>query len=235
VAVVGSRKKKKKSGSGWTWRLAGIALCAFFALGVITGLSQSGRSFARRIQSLLRNLPYGSRSELVPTAFRALSVRELTTEESESSQETETRARSETIVLLRRRQGLYLLDSEGRLFGPVAPGKTPDLPILSGDGVENAPPPQLLGYASELVRAETTLSAMISEMQVMSNGDVRIYLDRPRLMIVLASGQYALQLARAATVLALWHSHTNLIGTLDMAISDEAIVRLKTETIQQSD
>jgi hypothetical protein len=234
--AAGSKKKKNQSGSGWTWRLAGIALCVFFALGVITGLSQSGRIFARRLQSLLRCLPHSSRSELIPTAYRAFLLKDLSTDErGQSSPETGVRARTDTIALLQRPDGLYQLDSWGRVSGPVPSADTADVPILSGDGVENAPASQLLDYASEIVRAEAILSAIISEMQVMSSGDVRIYLDRPRLMIVLAGSQYALQLARAARVLEVWRRHSDLIGMLDMTIPDEAIVSPKSETIQHLD
>jgi hypothetical protein len=74
------------------------------------------------------------------------------------------------------------------------------------------------------------LSAIISDMRVKPNGEITLFLDRPPLMIALASGQFSLQLARAARVLDLWHRHRELIAMIDMTTSGEAIVHPSPET-----
>jgi hypothetical protein len=235
VAVVGSRRKKRKPRSGWTWRLAGIALCAFFALGVITGLSESGRVLARRIEALLQRLPHSGRSELIPTAYRTFFFKEPTAEElGRLSTASIIYKPTEAIALAEQSDGFYRIDDEGALLGPVAPADTVDMPILSGSGVEHAHASELLGYTSELIRAEAVLSSVISEMRVRARGEIRLYLDRPHLVIVLNSGQFPLQLARAARVLEVWRAHRELIGMIDMTIPGEAIVRPKAEAVKHS-
>lgn len=236
MAVAGSRKKKGKTGSGWSWRLAGIALCAFFALGVITGLSQSGRVLAHRIEALLQRLPHSSRSQLIPTAYHILFFKEPTADDFGRSAATSTlRARTEAIALAEHSDGFYQIDSNGALFGPLPPAATADLPVLSGSGIEHAGASQLLEYAGELIRAEAVFAAIISEMHVTSNGEIRLYLDRPHLVIVLARARFPLQLARAAKVLEVWRRHRELIEMIDMTIPGEAIVRPKADVTGRPD
>jgi hypothetical protein len=230
VAVAGSKKKKSKTSSGWSWRLAGIALCAFFALGVITGLSQSGRVLARRIEVLLRRLPHSGRSELIPTAYNTFFFKEPRAgDSSQSSTVSAVRAPAEAIALAEHPDGFYQIASEGGLFGPVSPVDTGDLPVLSGSGVEHARASQLVKYAGELIRAEAVLAAIISEMRLTSDGEIRLYLDRPHLVIVLAPNRFPLQLARASRVLEAWHGHREFIAMIDMTIPGQAIVRPKAE------
>ena len=54
MAVVAARKKKQESASGWSPRLAGLLLCAFFVLGVMTGFSEAGRRVALRAKNLFQ-------------------------------------------------------------------------------------------------------------------------------------------------------------------------------------
>jgi hypothetical protein len=236
AVVAGPKRKKHKTGSGWSWRLAGIALCAFFALGVITGLSQSGRLLAHRIETLLEHLPHSSHSALIPTAYHTFFFKEPTTGRFGRFPVRLTgRAPAEAIALVEHPDGFFQIDSKGGSRGPVPPADTPDLPILSGGGVENAPALQLVEYAGQLVRAEATLSAIISEMHLTSSGEMRLYLDRPHLVIAFAPGQFSLQLARAAKVLEVWRGHRQLIGMIDLTIPGEAIVRPQAETIERLD
>ncbi len=236
MAAAGSKKKKSKTASGWSWRLAGIALCAFFALGVITGLSQSGRLLARRIEALLERLPHSSRSELIPAAYHTFRFREPAAEKfRQSPAALAVRSPMDAVALVEHANGFYLIDSEGDLRGPVSPADTADLPVLSGRGVDNAQPPQLVEYAGQLIRAEAILSAIISEMRVTSSGEISLFLDRPHLVIALAPGQLPLQLARAARVLDVWRGHHQLIGMIDMTTPGEAIVRPKDETMEHLD
>jgi hypothetical protein len=234
VAVAGPKKKKSKSSSGWSWRLTGIALCAFFALGVITGLSQAGRVLARRIEALLECLPHSGRSELIPAAYRVFLFREPTAEKF-ARPRVAVRSPTDTIALVEHPDGFYQIDSEGGLRGPVSPADTVDLPVLSGSGVENARAAQLVEYAGQLIRAEAALSAIISEMRVTSSGEVSLFLDRPHLVIALALGQFPLQLTRAARVLDVWRGHHELIGIIDMTTPGEAIVRPKAGTVERLD
>jgi hypothetical protein len=233
-AVAGSKKKKTKTGSGWSWRLAGLALCAFFALGVVTGLSESGRVLARRIQTLLHRLPLTSRSELIPSLshgfFKVPAVENLRWPSGPPT----PRAPAEAIALVEHRDGLYQIGADGRLFGPVSPADTADVPVLSGSEVEHAENSQLLEYAGELIRAETTLSVIISEMRVISGGEIHIYLNRPHLMIVFTQSQFPFQLVRAARVLEIWHRHREFIGVIDLTVPREAIVSLRAQRPERS-
>jgi hypothetical protein len=236
VVVAGPNKKKRKTGSGWSWRLAGIALCAFFALGVITGLSQSGRVLAHRIEALLEHLPHSSRSALIPAAYHTYSFKEPATGRfGQLPVRLTVRAPAEAIALVEYPDGFFQIDSKGGLRGPVSPADTPDLPVLSGSGVENASAWQLVEYAGQLVRAEAALSVIISEMRLMSSGEMRLYLDRPHLVLAFTPGQFSLQLARAAKVLEVWRGRRQLIGMIDLTIPGEAIVRPQAETIERLD
>jgi len=233
VAVAGPKRKRSKTGSGWSWRLAGIALCAFFALGVITGLSQSGRVLARRLEALLARLPHGNRSELIPAAYHTIFFKDPTAGKfGRSSAALTVREPVEAIAIIEHPDGFFQIDSNGGLHGPVSSADAADLPVLSGSGVENARAPQLVEYAGQLIRAEAALSAIISEMHVTSSGEMHLFLERPHLEIVLAPGQLPLQLARAARVLEVWRGRRELIGVLDMTISGEAIVRPQAETME---
>ncbi len=223
-----AKKKKTKAGSGWSWRLAGIALCAFFVLGMLTGLSQSGRLLARRIEALLARLPHSGRSELIPAAYHTLRTRALAGENFRRLPVAlRTRPALDAIALVEHADGFYQLDGKGELRGPISPADTADLPVLSGAGVETARASQLVEYAGQLVRAEAILSEIISEMRVERSGQSTLFLDQPRLAIALAPGQVPLQLARAARVLDLWRGHRELIGIIDMTTPGEAIVRPK--------
>jgi hypothetical protein len=224
VAVAAARKKKSKAGSGWSWRLAGIALCAFFALGVLTGLSPSGRLLARRIGTLL-SLFRASRSELIPDADEFL----------RRPPAFRLHSPGGAVALVEHGSGFYQLDSQGALRGPISPARAADLPILSGAAVESATPAQLLGYAGELVRGEAALSLIISEMQVEADGDATLFLERPRIAIAIAPGHVPLELARAGRILALWRAHRALIATIDMRTPGQAIVRLGADIASDTD
>jgi hypothetical protein len=236
VAVAGPRKKKSKTSSGWSWRLAGIALCAFFALGVITGLSQSGRVLAHRIAALLALLPHSSRSELIPAAYHTFFFKDPAAARFDQSATAMTVDRPNGVIaLLERPDGFFQIDSQGGLRGPVSPADGADLPVLSGSGVQNAHASQLVKHAEQLIRAEAVLSSIISEMSVTSSGEMRLFLDRPHLVIALAPGQFLLQLTRAARVLEVWREHRELTGMIDMTLPNEAIVRPQAESLERLD
>src|SRR5215472_9731838 len=112
VAVAAAKRKKRKTNSGWSWRLAGVALCAFFALGVITGLSQSGRLLARRLEALLQRLPHSTHSTLIPTAYRAFFLKQPRVEGPDTLL---AGSRIEAIALAEHPDGFYQIDGEGGL------------------------------------------------------------------------------------------------------------------------
>src|SRR5579859_8117220 len=119
VAVAAAKKKKNKtSASQWGFRLVGIVLCAFFVLGVITGLSRPGRTLALRVQTILNLWPGPGHSSIIPAAFLGGTLIEPTV--SRRPHRVAITLGS-AIALVQRDDGFYALDSDGGLFGPVAP------------------------------------------------------------------------------------------------------------------
>jgi hypothetical protein len=224
VAAAVAKKKQTKKGAGWSWRLAGIALCAFFALGVITGLSRAGRQFAVRLEAVLHLWPELNRSAMVPIGDASGTDRDAPA----------PRKVLASVALVERTDGFYTLDAGGELRGPVSPAMQGDLPVLSGVGVQNAPPAELLEDAATLVRSEAALSTMISEMRADRDGIATLFLDHPRLPIVIALEDAALEVARSAQVLRLWRSHQDLIAVLDMTASGQAVIRLKPGALENA-
>lgn len=223
VAAAVAKKKKSRKGAGWSWRLAGIALCAFFALGVITGLSRAGRLFAVRVEAVLPLWTHLGRSALVPDTYGG------------DARPTPRVARKlvASVALVERNDGFYTLDSAGDLHGPVSPAMQGDLPVLSGLAVENAPPAQLLEDAATLVRAEAALSEMVSELRTDGDGVGTVFLDHPHFPILFTLDDASLEFARSAQVLRLWRGHQELIASLDMTVSGQAIVRLKPGVLEK--
>jgi hypothetical protein len=222
VAAAVAKKKKTRKGAGWSWRLAGIALCAFFALGVVTGLSRAGRLFALRVEALFPLWVHPGRSALVTYAGDAEPAPAV------------VRKPVASVALVERTDGFYTLDAAGGLHGPVSPAMQGDLPVLSGSAVQNAPPAQLLEDAATLVRAEAALSEVVSEMRADGDGVAAVFLDHPRLPILVTLDDAALEFARSAQVLRLWRGHQELIASLDMTASGQAIVRLKPGVLEKA-
>ena len=225
VAVV-AKKKKTKKGAGWSWRLAGLALCAFFVLGVVTGLSRAGRLFALRLESIFPQwsrpgrsamLSFDATNAAVPAVAVAPRIKPIS-----------------SVALVERPDGFYTLDADGELRGPVSPAMQGDLPVLSGADVQNAPPTRLLDYAATLVRGEAALSERISEMHTDGDGTGTFFLDNPRLPIIIAFDDASLEFARSAQMLRLWRKHQDLIAVLDMTVSGQAIIRLKPGALENA-
>jgi len=215
--VVAAKRKKSKNSTHWSWRLAGLVLCAFFALGGVTGLSQSGHIFALRLHTLLSFWSHPGHSALVPSAF---------SQERIVQSQFQRRAESAPVALVERTDGFYVLRSEGALRGPVSPVSAADLPVLSGAGTRDAATLQLLEYAGVLVRAEAELSQPVSEMRVGVDGNASLFLDRSRTEIILGLDHAPLELTRAARVIRLWHGHALLLTLLDMSTPGQAVMRL---------
>jgi len=223
LVVAAVRKKKNKREAGWSWRLAGIALCAFFALGMVTGLSRAGRVFAVRLASLLNFLPHRAHSALLPAEYLG---RWLPPAVAPSA------AGTAAVALVERADGFHTLDNQGVLRGPILPAWQGDLPVLSGAGVANAPAARLLECAGGLIRAEAELGEIISEMQVAMDGEVTLFLDQPRIEINLDLDNSMIEITRAARVLALWRQHRHLITAIDMTTPGQAVVRFRRATLQ---
>jgi hypothetical protein len=215
VVAVAAKRKKSKNSTHWSWRLAGLVLCAFFALGVMTGLSQSGHIFALRLHTLLSFWSHPGHSALVPSAFP-----------QEPIVQSRLERRAEPVALVERTDGFYVLRSEGALRGPVSAVSAADLPVLSGAGTRDAATAQLLEYAGVLVRAEAELSQPVSEMRVGVDGNASLFLDRSRTEIILGLDHAPLELTRAARVIRLWHGHEQLLTSLDMSTPGQAVMRL---------
>src|SRR5580704_8916710 len=198
VAVVAARKKKTESASGWSPRLAGLLLCAFFVLGMMTGFSEAGRRVALRAKNLLQAWTDRTLARLGP--FRhaadtfdetiaplevALKLKHPAPETTIPGEVEVARARtaSDPIAMVERRDGFYALLAGGEVRGPVSPAQQPDLPIMSGPAVESATPSQLVADAADLVRAEAEMSSLVSEMRIDTDRTASLYLDRERMAL----------------------------------------------------
>ena len=222
VVVAAAKKKKgKKGGAGWSWRLAGLVLCAFFALGLMTGMSRSGRTLAMRVESLLDLIPGRGHSALLSSLDSLRAARRV----PPAVQSVPRPAGA--IALVERADGFYALDPAGALQGPVSPAAQGDLPILSGAGVENAAPAQLLDQTAVLVRAEAELSAIVSEMRVGADGLAALFIDHPAIELRLDLDRTPDELPRAAKVMRLWRGHQDRIAALDLTVPGEAVVRVR--------
>jgi hypothetical protein len=215
VVAVAAKRKKSKNSAHWSWRLAGLVLCAFFALGVMTGLSRSGHIFALRLQTLLSFWTHPGHSALLPSPL-----------DQARTVQSQLERRAVPVALVERADGFYVLRSEGALRGPVSPVSAGDLPVLSGAGARNPATMRLLVYAGVLVRAEAELSQPVSEMHVGVDGNASLFLDRSRTEIILGLDNAPLELTRAARVIRLWHGHEQLLTSLDMSTPGQAVMRL---------
>jgi hypothetical protein len=244
VAVAAARKKKNESASGWSPRLAGVLLCAFFVLGVMTGFSEAGRRVALRTKNILaiwadRTLarlgPFRRAADTIDQSIAPIEVllklkhrapAPVIPGEVEISRE---RNADDPIAIVERRDGFYALLAGGEIRGPVSPAQQADLPIMSGPGAETAMASQLLTDAAYLVRAEAQLSCLVSEMRIDADGTTSFYLDRERMAVTVDLDQQQFQLRRALEVLQQWQGRERLIAMLDMTTPGMAVVRLKAD------
>jgi hypothetical protein len=225
VAVAAAKQKKSKtSASQWGFRLVGIVFCAFFVLGVITGLSRTGRTLALRVQTILNLWSGPGHSSIIPAVFFGGRAIEPTVHRRSQGSAF---AHGSAIALVQRDDGFYALDSDGGLFGPVAPVAQGDMPILSGAGALAAQPAQLIDYAEALVRAEAGLGAVVSEMRMGTDGTTTIFLEHPRIEVAFDIDRTAFELSRAVAVLRKWRGHEDLIASLDLTTPGQVVMRMK--------
>ena len=134
--------------------------------------------------------------------------------------------REGAIVIVERRDGFYELFSGGELRGPVSPGKQGDLPVLSGAAVDTARGTQMVDYAAVLVRSETQLSEIISEMRINDDATASLFLERERTEVVIDLDRATTEIQRAIKVRQQWQGRENLIAALDLTTPGQVVVRL---------
>ncbi len=225
--------------AGWSARMGGLVVCAFFALGVMTGFSTAGRAVALRASASLTAYRDQLIDSLVPARATAANYSAVLVEWAGRTgiYHRPLRApgpaaisagdvRDGAIAIVERRDGFYQLFSGGELRGPVSIGKQGDLPVLSGAALDNARGSQMVDYASELVRAETQLSEIISEMHVGDDGTASLFLERERTEVVIDLDRATTELQRAIKVRQQWQGRENLIAALDLTTPGLAVVRL---------
>jgi hypothetical protein len=220
VAAAKRKRTSKTSASHWGMRLAGVALCLFFALGVITGLSKPGRALAARVEEWFEPHSALGRSGIWPALFAhgAMVV---------PAAAVASLAPANPIALVRRADGFYVLDGRGVLRGPVAPAAQGDLPILSGAGVGGATPEALLEDAAMLVRAEADLNEVVSEMRVDGGGVATLYLERAPMEISFDFDRAGVEFRRAVRIIRLWRGHERMIAAIDLTEDDAAVVQIR--------
>jgi hypothetical protein len=207
--------------NSWVWssKALGLVLCAFFVLGMATGLSQAGRALAARARVTLA----GYWNEAAATFAQ---WRERTTE-SALLAPLSGPAPGDAVALVERRDGFYALFAEGELRGPVQAARAGDLPILSGAAMQTAGAQDLVRYAAALVRSEVALSGLVSEMRVEDDETAALFLDRSHTELRVDLDDAPAQLKRATEVLGQWRGRERLIALVDMTTPGQAVMRLR--------
>ena len=225
---------RRKKDAGWSPRLAGLVLCAFFILGMITGFSTTGRQIVLRAAGVLSSLERRFDISWRPAhgAIESLGsdIDVLRSHFIISRHARRTRNRTpdaEPIAIVERRDGFYALFTDGALSGPVSPISQGDLPILSGSGLESVPGDELVADAALLVRSEAQLSRIVSEMSIADDGVASLYLEGARTEIRLDLDRSQFELDRANQVLARWQGRERSIAQLDMTTPGLAVLRMR--------
>jgi hypothetical protein len=219
--------------------MGGLVVCAFFALGVMTGFSTTGRAVALRASASLtlyrnqilnalapaRTTVSNYSAVLVQWAGRA-GIYRPAGHGAGAAEISAGNVRDGAIAIVERHDGFYELFSGGELRGPGSIGQQGDLPVLSGDALDNARGTQMVDYAAVLVRAETQLSEIISEMHVGDDGTASLFLERERTEVVIDLDRATTEIQRAIKVRQQWQGRENLIAALDLTTPGFAVVRL---------
>jgi hypothetical protein len=219
--------------------MGGVVVCVFFVMGVMTGFSTTGRAITLRTVNNLSSYRDRMAQSLEPERQTAAKYSAVIVEwagdagiirrarRGLGADDISARdMRDGAIALVERRDGFYELFNGGELRGPVSPAKHDDLPILSGSAVETARGSQMVDYAAVLVRAETRLSDLISEMRVEDDATASLFLERARTEVVIDLDQAAAELQRAIQVRKQWQGRESLIAAVDMTTPGQAVVRL---------
>jgi len=204
---------------GWSSKALGLVLCAFFVLGMATGLSPAGRALAARARVTLA-------SYWAEAAGTFAQWRDRTTESAMLAPLPRS-APGDAVALVERHDGFYALFAEGELRGPVQASRAGDLPILSGAAVQTAGAPDLVRYAATLVRSEVALSGLVSEMRLDGDGTVALFFDRSHTELRVNLDEAPAQLKRATEVLGQWRGQEQLVAMIDMTTPGQAVMRLR--------
>jgi len=233
---VAVRRRKKEVAAGWNARLAGLVLCAFFVLGMLTGFSATGRALITRASTLLANLERhfdlnsaAGRSaidtvsielDLLRSRFGAGHVRTTVAVRHDPAESA--------IAVVERHDGFYDLFADGALTGPVSPGRGGDLPILSGAAIETASGSDLIDYAARLVRSESQLSRIVSEMTVDEDRVASLFFEGSHTVLTFDLDGAQQEIDRAGRIFDKWQGREYAIVAIDMTTADQAVVRLQT-------
>ncbi len=226
--------------TGWQPRTAGAVICAFFVLGVMTGFSTTGHQITLRAVSSVTDFIDSIASTMHPTSDALLRSSAEIRDRLRDSKFLEAATRllgrapivkltaTETppIAMVRRGKDFYALAGDGELTGPIDPRTQVDLPILSG-AIDDASRVQMIAYADALVRAETILSQLISELRVHEDGTATLCLERERTELTIDLGNVPHELARSIEVMKQLSGREQMVAALDMTMPGEAIVRLR--------
>lgn len=228
-----------KAVAGWGARMGGLVVCAFFALGVMTGFSTAGRAVTLRASASLSSYRDQLIDSLAPVRTTAANYTAVLVEWAGrtgiyhraghgpgAAAISAGDMRDGAIAIVERRDGFYELFSGGELRGPVSPEKQGDLPVLSGAALDDARGSQMVDYAAELVRAEAQLSEIVSEMHVGDDGTASLFLERERTEVVIDLDRATTEIQRAIKVRQQWQGRENLIAALDLTTPGLAVVRL---------
>ncbi len=208
-----------KASWGWSSKALGLVLCAFFVLGMATGLSQAGRALAARVRVTLAS--YWAEAATTFALWRGHPA------ESAMFPPLPRQAAGDAVALVERHDGFYAFFSQGELRGPVEPSRAGDLPILSGPAVQTADAQDLVRYAGALVRSEVALAGLVSEMRLDDDGTVSLFLDRSHTELRIDLDEAPAELKRATEVLAQWRGHERLVAMVDMTTPGQAVMRLR--------
>ena len=200
-------RKKKNRNSDWGWRLLGVALCAFFGLGVYAGLAVANRA---------RTLNPSGRIASILGKFHLRPRRDLPQRGSDGA-----------VAVVERTDGFYTLSAAGELRGPLSAQAVGDLAIISGPGLDSMNGTELLDCAELVVRAEGALSELVSEIRVADDGVATLFLEHSHTILLLDRARASDELAHAAAVMNRWREHLNLMTALDLTTPGEAVVRLR--------
>ena len=219
--------------------MGGLVVCAFFALGVMTGFSTTGRTVALRAATTLDSYRDQFLNSIAPARATASNYSAVLVQwagrvgiyrrdlrEPGAAAISSGDMREGAVAIVERHDGFYELFSGGELRGPVSPGQQGDLPVLSGDALDSARGTQMVEYAAVLVRAETQLSEIISEMHVGDDGTASLFLERERTEVVIDLDRATTEIQRAIKVRQQWQGRENLIAALDLTTPGLAVVRL---------
>src|SRR5271167_81691 len=143
--------------------MGGLVVCAFFALGVMTGFSTAGRVVALRAAATLSSYRDQILDSLTPARTTAANYSAVLVQwagragiyhrpmnQPGAASISAGDMRDGAIAIVARHDGFYQLFSGGELRGPISADKQGDLPVLSGDALENARGTLMVDYAAEL-------------------------------------------------------------------------------------